>query len=154
DLFRAQLVKAGLSYTLPFRLKPPDGSNEYWIVGGSSNLRGLASIKEGFWIVDPVNGQGFAPPRSAPAGQDALFGDLPPAEPDTAPLLGLLRDRFGHDWFSVEDAMALTEHSRFLDGHLKQRTLVPAEKSEVIEVDRPQDARRFKEGKRIKMRFR
>jgi three-Cys-motif partner protein len=154
QLFRAQLTKAGLTYTLPFRLKPPDGSNEYWIVGGSSNLRGLASIKEGFWTVDPVHGEGFAAPRSAPLGQDALFGDMPSVEPDTGPLLGLLRERFGHEWFSIEDAMSVTERSHFLDRHLKQRTLVPAEKAEVFDVNRPADARRFKEGKGIMLRFR
>jgi three-Cys-motif partner protein len=153
DLFRAQLTKAGLTYTLPFRLKPPDGSNEYWIVGGSSNLQGLASIKEGFWTVDPVDGQGFAAPRSAPLGQEALFDEMPHAGPNTAPLLALLRERFGRDWFSIEDAMALTERSHFLDSHLKQRTLVPAEKAKVIDVDRPSGARSFKEGKGIKIRF-
>jgi three-Cys-motif partner protein len=63
DLFQAQLRSAGLTYTLPFRLKPPDRRNAYWIVGASSHLRGFASIKEGYWAVDPVDGSGFAAPK-------------------------------------------------------------------------------------------
>ena len=154
ELFQQQLRQAGLTYTLPFCLKPPDHRNEYWIVGASSHLRGFASIKAGYWAADPVDGQGFTATKPAPAGQAALFDGLPPTGPRTAPLLGLLRVRFGTDWFTVEDAIMLTDRSRFLDSHLKEQTLAPAEKDNILEVDRSGGGRRFKEGKGTRMRFR
>jgi three-Cys-motif partner protein len=153
ELFRRQLREAGLTYTLPFRLKPPDGRNEYWIVGASSHPRGFASIKAGYWAVDPVNGQGFAAPKAVGAGQETLFADLPPAAANTEPLLAELRARFGTRWFTVEEAIELTERSRFLDSHLKERTLAPAERGGLLEADRSGGGRRFKEGRGIRMRF-
>jgi three-Cys-motif partner protein len=155
ELFQEQLRAGGLNWVLSFRLKPEDRSNAYWIVGGSSHLSGFASIKEGYWAVDPVNGQGFAAPRSAPPGQAAFsFEESGRSKPNTAPLLAMLRDRFGRDPFTVEDAIALTQRSRFLDTHLKRMTLVVAERAGKLEVDRPAGARQFKEGKGITMRFR
>jgi hypothetical protein len=154
EIFQQQLRAAGLTYTLPFCLKPPDRRSEYWIVGASSHLRGFASIKEGYWAADPIDGRGFAAPKPASTGQGALFGALPPAGPNTAPLLAQLRAGFGSDWFTVEDAIAVVERSRFLDSNLKERTLMPAEKDGVIEVDRTGGGRRFKEGMATRLRFR
>jgi three-Cys-motif partner protein len=154
ELFQRQLRQAGLTYTLPFCLKPPDHRNEYWIVGASSHLAGFASIKEGYWAADPVDGQGFTAAKRAPEGQATLFGELPSTGPRTAPLLDLLCAHFTTDWFTVEEAIALTERSRFLDSHLKERTLAAAERDEVLEVDRGGGGRRFKEGKGTRMRFR
>ncbi len=152
-IFEQQLQAAGLTHTLPFCLKPPDRRNEYWIVGASSHPSGFASIKEGYWAVDPIDGYGFAAPKPARQGQGALFGELPPGEPNTAPLLAELRARFGSDRFSVEDAIAVTARSRFLDSHLKDRTLAPAEKGGVLVVDRSGGGRRFKEGQGTTMGF-
>jgi three-Cys-motif partner protein len=154
ELFQRQLREAGLTYALPFRLKPPDGRNEYWIVGASGHPRGFASIKEGYWAVDPVNGFGFAASKPLDADQGRLFGALPAPGPDTAPLLIELQAQFGRNWFTVEDAITLTERSRFLDSHLKERTLAPAEKAGVLEVDRSGGGRRFKQGKATRLRFR
>jgi len=154
ELFQQQLRAAGLKWVLPFLLKPEERGNAYWIVGGSSHLAGFASIKEGFWAVDPVNGQGFAAPRSAPAGQETLALEEPaPPGPNAAPLLEMLRDQFGHELFTVEDAIEVTKRSRFLDGHLKRLTLAAAEKARHLEVNRPSGARQFREGKGITMRF-
>jgi three-Cys-motif partner protein len=153
SLFEAQLRAAGLKWVASFRLKP-DPTNEYYIVGASGHLKGYASIKEGFWAVDPTNGRGYAAPRATIPGQQSL--DFPEAgrpAPNTAPLLEGLRDHFGSRTFSVEDAMAYTERSRFLDSHLKQRTLAPAEKRGLLAVSRPVGARGFKEGRGITLRF-
>lgn len=153
-LFQEQLRSAGLDWVLPFRLKAEEGGNVYWIVGGSGHLAGFASIKEGFWAVDPVNGQGFAAPRPAPAGQEAFaFEEPPPPGPNTEPLLEGLREKFGRRDFTVDEAIEFTKRSRFLDTHLKDRTLAPAEQAGHLEVNRPTGARRFKEGKGITMRF-
>jgi three-Cys-motif partner protein len=153
ELFEEQLRSAGLEWVRPFRLKP-DRSNEYWIVGGSSHLRGFASIKEAYWAVDRVNGQGFKAPRGVPAGQEALPFDTPARdEPNTTGLLALLRDRFAEKPFTVEDAIALTERSRFLDTHLKLMTLAKAEKAGILEVRRRPGVRQFKDGKGTVLRF-
>ncbi len=153
-LFQRQLRSAGLRWVLPFRIRPEERSNEYWVVGGSSHLRGFASIKEAYWTVDKVNGQGFTAPRAAPPDQEALtFDEMGSQETNTAPLLELLRERFGREPFTVEDAMALTERSRFLDTHLKRMTLAPAEQAGMLEVRRPAGARQFKEGRGISLRF-
>jgi three-Cys-motif partner protein len=153
ELFRAQLKSAGLEWVAEFRLKP-DGRNEYWIVGGSGNLKGFASIKEAFWTVDPVNGKGYAAPRAAAPGQQMLGFEIPaPGEPNTAPLLALLREAFDKRSFTVEEAIAFTERSTFLETHLKTRTLKPAEAAGVLEVRRPAGARQFKEGKGITLQF-
>jgi three-Cys-motif partner protein len=152
-LFEAQLEEAGLDYVGAFKLRP-DASNEYFIVGGTSHPKGWASIKEGFWAVDPVNGTEYQAPRPPPPGQQTLeFEDSPAPGPNTAPLLEALEIEYGERPFTVEDAMRLTERSRFLDTHLKRATLVPAESSGVLVVERPPGARQFKDGKGITMRF-
>lgn len=154
DLYQQQLRSAGLDWVLPFRLQPEDRSNAYWIVGGSGHLSGFASIKEAFWTVDPVDGQGFAAPQAPRPGQFAFeFGALAPGTANTEPLLDLLRDQFGRDWFTVEDAIDLTKRSRFLDTHLKDMTLAPAEKEGTLKVHRPPGARQFKEGRGVRLRF-
>jgi three-Cys-motif partner protein len=154
ELFEQQLREAGLTWVLAFRLKPEDHRNAYWIVGGSGHLSGFASIKEAFWTVDPINGQGFAAPRATAPGQGAFVFEEPSRpEANTAPLLELLRERFGHDTFTIEDAMDVTKRSRFLDTHLKRMTLAPAEQAGTLEVHRPPGARQFKEGKGVTLRF-
>jgi hypothetical protein len=117
-------------------------------------LAGFASIKEGFWAVDPVNGQGFAAPRSTRAGQEAfaLEGTAPPG-PNTRPLLEVLRQRFGREIFTIEDAIEVTKRSRFLDSHLKRMTLAAAEKAGELEVRRPSGTRQFKERRGITLLF-
>ena len=153
ELFEKQLRGAGMTWVGHFRLKP-DPSSEYYIVGGSGHPKGWASIKEGFWAVDPVHGREYQAPKPAAPGQQQLDVVEPEApKPDTAPLLKLLRDEFGSDAFTVEQAMALTAESDFLDTHLKRLTLAPAEKAGTLAVTRPEGARQFKEGKGITMRF-
>jgi three-Cys-motif partner protein len=152
-LFEDQLRGAGLEWVGSFKLKP-DPANAYFIVGGSGHPKGWASIKEGFWTVDPVSGREYQAPKPVPPGQQVLgFEEPAPPRPDTTPLLHELRSAFGSREFSVEDAMALTARSRFLDTYLKQMTLRPAEKAGQLIVSRPAGARQFKEGKGIKMRF-
>jgi three-Cys-motif partner protein len=154
SLFEQQLRFAGLEWIGSFRLKP-DPTNAYYIVGGSGHPKGWASIKEGFWAVDPVNGREYISPKPTAPGQQTLGFIEPEApKPNTAPLLAQMRGRFADRPFSVEEAMDLTARSRFLDTHLKRMTLGQAEKDGILVVERPVGARLFKEGKGIMMRFR
>jgi three-Cys-motif partner protein len=153
-LFERQLQAAGLDWVGSFRLKP-DPTNAYYIVGGSGHPKGWASIKEGFWAVDPVNGREYISPKPTAPGQQTL-GVIEPEspKPNTAPLLAQLRAQFGGRSFSVDEAIEVTARSRFLDTHLKRLTLAQAEKDGMLAVGRPRGARQFKEGKGIIMRFR
>lgn len=152
-LFEAQLRNAGLEYVGAFKLRP-DSTNAYFLVGGSGHPKGWASIKQGFWAVDRVNGAEYQAPKPPPPGQQTLGFEEPPSpRPATEPLLAALRAEFGDRWFTMEDAMLLTERSRFLDTHLKRATLASAESSGELFVERPQGARQFKEGKGIRMTF-
>jgi three-Cys-motif partner protein len=153
NLFKSQLVAAGLRWTGAFRLKPPEGGNEYWIVGASGHWLGYESIKEGFWAADPRNGQGFVTPKAGPPGQQSFGLDGVPEGPDTQPLLMMMRDHFAAQPFTVEDALEFTKTTRFLQTHVKTRTLAPAEKAGVLVVERPVGARMFPEGRGITMRF-
>jgi three-Cys-motif partner protein len=153
DLFENQLRSVGLEWVGRFRLLPEERSNSYWIVGGSGHLSGFASIKEGFWAVDPRNGREFRAAQAAAPGQEALQLPEEPVEPDTTQLLALLRAQFGTEPFTVEQAIDFTKRSRFLETHLKRRTLAPAEKAGTLLVERPAGVRQFKEGSGISMRF-
>jgi three-Cys-motif partner protein len=152
-LFEAQLRKVGLDYVGAFKLRP-DSTNEYFIVGGSGHTKGWESIKEGFWSVDPVNGMEYQAPKQPPPGQQVLVLDAPePDGPNTVPLRDALCAEFGQGWFTVEQAITLTEWTRFLATHLKRATLAVAEANGELVVERPPGARQFKEGKGIRMKF-
>jgi three-Cys-motif partner protein len=157
SLFRAQLRERGLRYTGEFRLRPADNNNEYWLVGASGDPRGFESLKEAFWRVDRVNGQGYDAPRLRRVDQqEVLFAEPVRAisdEPNTDPLLEELNYNFNDEWFSVEQAIEFTEtRTRFLESHLRRRTLQPAEASGLLYVERS-GATGFTVGKGIRMRF-
>ena len=152
-LFREQLVAAGLRWTGAFRLKPPEGGNEYWIVGASGHPSGYESIKEGFWSVDPRHGAGFVTPRSVPEGQQTLGFEEPQQGPDTAPLLSAMRARFADEPFTVEEALEVAQTTPFLKTHVKGLTLAPAERAGLLVVTRPPGASRFADNRGIIMRF-
>lgn len=154
-LFQEQLHAAGLVWTLPFRLRPPARGNEYWIVGASANPTGFESIKQAYWQVDPVDGQGFVAPRRTLPGQQTLgFAEIsPPSEANTAPLLEALQAHFGPTSFTVEDAEEFTARTRFLKTHLRKRTLLPAEMAGSLRVERPDGVKQLPVGKGIRMRF-
>lgn len=152
-LFKEQLVAAGLRWTGEFRLKPPERGNEYWIVGASGHPAGYESIKEGFWAVDPRNGQGFAAQQPAGPGQQSLEIAGPELGPDTGSLLQALRDHFGAAEFTVEQALEFTRTTRFLQTHVKRLTLARAEAAGDLEVHRPAGVRQFAENRGILMRF-
>ena len=124
-LFRSQLVAAGLKWTGAFRLKPADAGSEYYIVGVSGHPSGYESIKEGFWTVDPLHGEGFIASQPIPTGQQTLGFELASSAPDTADLLRGLQVRFGTEPFTVEQAVEYTQTTKYLKTHLRRLTLAP-----------------------------
>lgn len=89
--------------------------------------------------------------------QTTLFDSVPGGgaplhfEPNTAPLLRQLVDHFNDRRFTIEEAQDFTtRHTRFLsEGHLKNRTLLPAERSGLIAVVHRPSTRGFPPGTMI-----
>ncbi|HET7444420.1 MAG TPA: three-Cys-motif partner protein TcmP [Solirubrobacterales bacterium] len=150
-LFEEQLGSQGkVEHVRSFALRTADG-NDYRLVFASQHDKGLELIKDAMWSVDPVEGTRYIATRTDD-GQEVLFTPETDAL-DTAPLLAHLRGKFGTDWFTIEQAQraALLETPFRVSSHLKARTLAPAEKAAVIEVDRSNGQRRFAAG--VRMRF-
>ena len=119
-LFETQLKKVGLSYVGAFKLRP-DSTNEYFIVGGSGHPKGWASIKEGFWAGRSDQRRGVSSSETAPAGSaDARVRGARATGGQHRAAAGGIESQFEGRRFTVEDAMLLTEQSRFLDSHLKR----------------------------------
>ncbi len=134
DLFECQLGnKANVAYVRSFQLQTQDG-NDYRLVFGLGHRKGLEIAKDAMWKVDPVSGTLYT--ATTDSGQEVLFS--PNETVDTAPLLAELRAKFGTAWFTIKQAEECTLiDTPFRIGHLRQRTLQPAEDAGRLEVRRP-----------------
>ncbi|HEX2160475.1 MAG TPA: three-Cys-motif partner protein TcmP [Thermoleophilaceae bacterium] len=143
ELFERQLGQmASVEHVRSFQLRTQDG-NDYRLVFGLGHTKGLELAKDAMWGVDPVGGTSYT--ATTEAGQEVLFA--PDDLVDTAPLLRELRAKFGDAWFTIEQAEECTLiDTPFRKGHLRQRTLQPAEREGVIEVQRP-GSRGFRDAK-------
>lgn len=150
-LFEEQLGAQGnVAHVRSFALRTADG-NDYRLVFASQHDKGLELIKDAMWSVDPVEGTRYIATRTD-EGQEILFTSDADAV-NTAPLLAHLREKFGSEWFTIEQAQraALLETPFRVSGHLKGKTLKPAEKEGKIEVDRSSGRKQFATG--VRMRF-
>jgi hypothetical protein len=151
-LFEEQLGSQGMvKHVRSFELRTTDG-NDYRLVFASQHDKGLELIKDAMWSVDPLEGTRYIATRTA-EGQEVLF--TPDAAAlNTGPLLAHLREKFGKEWFTIEQAQEATllETPFRVSSHLKGKTLGPAEKAEKIEVDRSGGQRQFAAGVRIRFR--
>ncbi|MCP9491414.1 MAG: hypothetical protein MSC31_16305 [Solirubrobacteraceae bacterium MAG38_C4-C5] len=131
-----------------FALATRDG-NDYRLVFATGHRRGLEVMKRAMWAVDPVEGTRYT--ARTVSGQDVLFQP----EVDTRALLAELRDAFGIEWFTVDQAtdVALFRTPYLSDAHLKRMTLVPAERAETLEVERPPGRRAGTFTDDVRMRF-
>jgi hypothetical protein len=95
-------------------------------------------MKSAMWKLDPVAGVSFR--DSTQPGQGVMFED----EPDFGPLLAALKERFGKDVFSVEEAedFTLFETPYLHDSQLKSKVLAPAERAGELEAIDPPAGRR------------
>lgn len=148
SLFEDQLREGGrVDYVRSFEIRTEKG-REYRLVFASEHEKGLALMKRAMWSVDPSEGVKYVAARGRD-GQEVLFtADAV----DTAPLLDHLREKFGTDWFTIEAAERTTlVDTNFLhDGHLKSKTLSPARKADLIEVENPPGRRGFAPGTKIR----
>lgn len=134
SLFERQLAaNPSVAHVRSFQLRTHDG-NDYRLVFGVGHVKGLDLAKDAMWKVDPVAGTSYV--ATTESGQEVLF--TPDSLVDTTPLLAELRSKFGTDWFTIDQAERCTRiDTPFRIGHLRQRTLQPAEKAGKLEVQRP-----------------
>ncbi len=120
-------------------LVPVGGSGRYhYLFFGTNDEIGLARMKTAMWKLDPVGGVSFI--DSTHPDQAVIFE----IEPDLTPLLAALKERFGDDEFTIEEAERFTLGTAFLhDSQLKSKTLRPAELAgELVPVEPPPGRRR------------
>lgn len=150
DLFREALERDA-AFVQSFEIVTDQGRG-YHLFFATNNIRGLEKWKEAAWSVDPVDGEAYRERR--PTVQTTLFDVVPGGgaplhfEPNTAPLLRQLMDHFGDRRFTIEEAQDFTiRHTRFLsEGHLKNRTLLPAERNDLLVVVHRPSTRGFPAG--------
>ncbi len=130
-LFERQLgTNPTVEHVRSFQLRTQDG-NDYRLVFGLGHDKALDLAKDAMWKVDPVAGTAYA--ATTQTGQEVLFAPTV----DTAPLLADLRARFGLNWFTAEEAERFTRiDTVFRVGHLRQKTLLPAERAGKLEIQR------------------
>ncbi|MGE3140187.1 MAG: three-Cys-motif partner protein TcmP [Dehalococcoidia bacterium] len=146
DLFRAQLAKAaGVKHVRSFQLRTRDGK-DYRLVFGLAHDRGLEIAKDAMWAVDTLAGTSYV--ARMDTGEPVLFNEAPPVHL----LLAALKQTFGTEPFTIEDAQRRTLDTVFRAAHLKKMTLAPAERSGELEVTGAR-ARRFTYPAGTEMRF-
>lgn len=132
DLFERQLgANPTVKHVRSFQLRTKDG-NDYRLVFGLGHDKALDLAKDAMWTVDPLAGTSYS--ATTTTGQTVLFTP----SVDVAPLLlAELRAKFGKSWFTTEDAVQFTRiDTVFRVGSLRQKTLLPAEKSGQVEIVR------------------
>ena len=137
ELF-AGALREHTTYVHDFRMFGRTNNSGYRLFFGTSSDDGLRAIKAAMLKVDPEHGTSFKDPRTR--GQPPLFT----FGPDLEPLLGLLRDRFRGDAFTIEEAsrFVLRETRYRDDAHLKRPTLRPAEERGELEAWKADGSRR------------
>ncbi len=147
DLFRDQLRSSGCTYVRSFEIRS-GAARGYHLFFGTTSLRGLEKMKEAMWSLDPLTGQQFG--DSTNGDQLVLFQ----AEPDTTPLLNALKEQFSNHEFSIEAAERLTlTDTPFATGHLRNRTLAPAERRGELEaITARSRVRTYAPGTRLRFR--
>lgn len=144
----AEALRQRFDEVTSFRVEPKY-RNAYQLLFGTDSLKGLEAMKDSFWKVDRQSGQGYTyRPEAAPSQgpqAESLF-DVPapeaPAErgldeSNAEELIRRLRQRFGSEPFTIEDAGLFVLRSTPFrrSKHLRQWALSPLERSG--ELERP-----------------
>jgi three-Cys-motif partner protein len=151
DLLYKQLKReAGLAYVRSFEILTKKGTGYHLFFGTNNKDRGLRRMKETMWSIDPVTGQRYR--DSTDSGMEPLFEP----EPDLDPLRQALRDHFGTNPFSIEDALDFTlVETPYLPQHVKVPILKPLEKADELEIVAAKAGRKrrtYPEGTRLRFK--
>jgi hypothetical protein len=148
DLFRDQLAAEGDEDRIVRSFEVPTASGTgYHLFFTTTHEKGIEAMKDAMWAADPLEGQRFRDTTDS----DQLIIFKP--DVDTTPLGDALREQFGTAPFTIEQATTFTLcQTAFKKGHLKQKTLAPAERAGLLEpLTPPPKARSYPAG--IKLRF-
>ena len=144
-LFSRQLKKHGAKFVVPFELWKGN-RHIYTLYFATGDRKGCDLMKAAIWKIDPSGSFAF---RGYAVGQLTLFGA------DTTQLAEQLRSKFGNRWASIEqiEDFVMGDETPFHKGHLRQTTLQPLERKELVDVSRPEGGRGFTVGRGIRVRF-
>jgi hypothetical protein len=113
---------------------PTASGTGYHLFFTTTHEKGIEAMKDAMWAADPFEGQRFR--DTTDSDQMIIFKP----DVDTAPLLALLREHFGTEPFTIEEATTFTlcdPASAYAKGHLKRKTLAPAERKGLLECLSP-----------------
>lgn len=148
DLYLRQLRDvAGFKFVRSFELQDLGrGRTAYFLMFGTRHHKGLATMKEAMWALDPISGShftGFAGDRLM------LFDD----EPDFRPLRTALLARFGGSEVTTDAIKRFViEETDYKTSHYKKQVLRPLEEEEILVCTSPRK-RRFTYPDGVSMRF-
>lgn len=139
----AERMQESCKWVRFFEITPAEGTNSYTLFFGTSHPLGLERMKDAMWKLDPDGGASFR--DSTMVDEPVLFEP----EPLLSRLESQLREKFGFDDFSIEQAEEFTlfETAFRHNGHLKA-TLREAETSGRLEpvTARPTKRKTYGEG--------
>ena len=146
DVFRDQLVSEENDRMVRSFDIPSAKGTGYTLFFTTGHEKGLEVMKDAMWSVDPIEGRRFR--DTTRSDQLVVFEE----EVDTGPLVAQLRERFGSTEFTIEEATSFTlRDTAFKKGHLKQKTLAPAERAGKLEVVTPRSRKcTYPDGARMK----
>ncbi len=132
ELYKRQLETVGkFTYVRKFEMVTRGRRTGNYLFYGTRNETGLRRMKEAMWRLDPQQGLHFTPPDEH--GALSLFEG---ADPDLSELRAGLRAAFAGQTVAIEAVQRFTRiDTRFMDGHLKRRTLKPMQEAgEILSV--------------------
>lgn len=139
DLYKSGLKKAGATQLLHFAIDKEGKRNYYVIIYATKSIKGSDVMKKAMWNVAPDGNFRFVGGNQ----NQVSFGE---GIVDFNELQRQLVDRFhGKGWIPMEVVVdfVMSDATPFHSGHLIRKTLMPMEKSRLIEVRRPRGGSGF-----------
>jgi hypothetical protein len=130
ELFQRRLTEeGGIEYVRSFEIITKGGRTGYDLFFATGHEIGLNAMKRAMWSLDPTEGRKFR--DATESGQQVLIEEAP----DFASLKQAMREHFGNDAFTIDDAERFALVSTpFLPTHIRKAVLVPAETQDELEV--------------------
>lgn len=133
NLYETQLkISAGCNFVRRFEMIGQKGKTIYSLIFGTSNIKGLSTMKNVMWRIDRASGFKFS---DRLAGLDVLFQP----EPDFSLLRDYILSTFSGQTVIVNEVERyVIEETPFTASHYKRQILKPLEDCGFLHVDRTQ----------------
>ena len=150
-LYEKQLRAVGAKHVLRFDVYRTARDYIYSLFFATNNLKGCSAMKEAMWKTAPGGDFRFI-------GKNANQFSMSDKMVDYSQLTDDLIAEFGcNNWVSIEDAEAFMASDRtgFLMSHLRDKSLIPKEREQSLDVYRPGGVRKsaFPPNKGVRFRF-